>query len=162
MELTALPTAAGVLLVGCEADKTSWSTVAGCAGAVHAVGGAATLPPSADLAFRQHVKPVVGKLNAKRKGAGRALRRARHARGQRAAAQRLAAAHAAAAKALEPFVPATGPARAAVGRLSASAAAYTDLARAAGRRDRRRYARARRATRRADAGLRTALAAATK
>jgi hypothetical protein len=160
LEVTALPTMAGVLLVGCEAGKTAWSTVVGCGRAVRAVGGAAALAPGADLAFRQHLAAVVTKLNAARAGAGRALKRARHARGQRAAATRLAAAHATAAARLSPLAPATGPARKAVVRLTASAQAYRALAQAAASGSRRRYGKARKATRRADHALTAALAGA--
>jgi hypothetical protein len=162
LELTTLPTTAGMLLVGCEASKTSWTTVVGCSGSVRAVGGASVLPPASDLAFRERVKPVVTKLNARRTGAGRALRRAGRARGQQAAAKRLAAAHAAAAAALAPLAPASGPAHRAVAQLTVSARAYRALAAAAGQRAPRRYRRARTATRRADRALRAALAAATR
>jgi hypothetical protein len=160
LEVTALPTTAGVLLVGCEASPTSWSTVVGCGKGIRAVGGAPVLAPSSSLAFRERLKPVVAKLNARRTGAGHALRRARHARGQQAAARRLAGAHRAAADALSPLAPAQGAERTAVRQLAASFGAYTALAKAAGRRDRRRYGRARAATRRADKALRAALAAA--
>ena len=114
----------------------------GCASGIHAVGGPGSLPPSATLAFREHFEPVVAKLNARRAAAGRALRRAGHARGQRAAAQRIAAAHRSAAAALAPLAPGRGAERAAVQRLNATAGAYHALARAAGRRDRRGYGRA--------------------
>jgi hypothetical protein len=160
LEVTTLPTTAGVLLVGCEASATSWSTVVGCGKGIRGVGGAAVLAPSSTLAFRERLKPVVAKLNARRASAGRALRRARHAHSQQAAARRLAVTHRAAAGALSPLAPAQGAARTAVRRLAASAGAYGALATAAGRRDRRRYGRARAAARRADKALRAALAVA--
>jgi hypothetical protein len=162
LEVTALPTATGVLLVGCEASRTAWSTVAKCAGDVHGVGVGATLPPSSTLAFRERFKPVIAKLDAGRVAAAGALRRAGHARGQRLAARQLAAAHAAAAATLSPLAPATGPQRQAVKQLKSSAAAYGALARAAGQRNRRAYGRARAAALRSDKALTAALAGAAR
>jgi hypothetical protein len=161
LELTALPTSAGVLIVGCEAAKSWWSTVASCARAVRAVGGGTPLEPSADLAFRQALGTTMGKLNAARAGAGRALRRAGRARGQQAAARRLADAHRAAAKALAGLAPASGPSRRLVQSLSVSASVYHALARAAASKSRARYRPVRAKARKADAALRAALARAT-
>lgn len=156
LELTVQPTAAGVLLVGCEAEPSWWSTVAGCARSVRDVGGAATFAPAADIPFRQALADVVVALNAARGGAGKALGRARTAGGQRLAALRLAAAHRAAAAKLQPLA-AGGPGRRLVARLGATAGAYQRLAGAAGHGSRPRYRAARADVGRAEAKLRTAL-----
>jgi hypothetical protein len=161
LELTVLPSTAGMVLVGCEAANAWWNTVAGCTRSVRALGGATALAPAADVAFRARVGNVVRVLNRKRLWAGRALRRARKPAGQRAAALRLARANRAAATALAPVVPKRGHAADVVRRLGASAAAYHALGYAAGRRWRSRYAAARKRAHRADATLRQALRRAT-
>jgi hypothetical protein len=157
LELTVLPTGAGVLLVGCEAAKAWWSTVAGCARSVRAVAGATLSPPAQNIAFRRRLPGVMTKLNAVRAGAARALHKARRPHGQAAAATRLAKAHTGAAKHLRPLAPAGGAAQRVVARLGASAAAYRALAAAANRHDRRRYKTARKRATRADRALRAAL-----
>jgi hypothetical protein len=161
LELTVLPTTGGVVLVGCEAATSWWSTVAGCSRSVRAIGGATALKPAANLPFRAHVGKVVRVLNRKRLWAERALLRARTPGGQRAAALRLARAHRAAAAALAPLVPKRGRAADVVRRLGTSAAAYHALGYAAGRHWRARYAAARKRAHRADAALRQALRRAT-
>jgi hypothetical protein len=157
LELTVQPTAAGVLLVGCEADQSWWSTVAGCARSIRDVSGAATFAPAADISLRQALKRVVVSLNAARAGAGKALQRARTPRGQQLAAQRLAKAHAAAAARLSPLAGPAGSGRTLVARLGAAAAAYRGLATAAGRRSRPAYRSARASVGRAEGALRIAL-----
>jgi hypothetical protein len=162
LEVTAAPTLEGVLLAGCEAGPASWSTVVGCGNGIHGVTGPAPLVPSAGLAFHARLKPVVARLDAARAAAGGALRRAGRASGQQAAAQKLADAHRSAARALSPLAPAKGAERAAVQRLGAAAFAYRTLAKAAGRRDRRAYGRARAAVGRTNRALRQALATAAR
>jgi hypothetical protein len=161
LELAVLPTAAGMMLVGCEAEKTWWSTVAGCTPSVRAVGGAATVTPGADIAFRARLRAVVPDLNHARARAGKRLNRARTPGAQRVAALKLAAAHRTAASALQPVAPSSGPARKVLGRLGATATAYRALAVAAGKHSRARYGKARKRVRQAEAALRTALSRAT-
>jgi hypothetical protein len=99
------------------------------------------------------------RLNATRSRARAELRRSPTAEGQAAAARTLATAHARAARALR-SLGLTGLGRpggaAAVDALERAAAADSTIAAAAGRGDRGRYARARRAALRADADLRAA------
>jgi hypothetical protein len=90
LELSVLPTSAGMMLIGCEARKSWWSTVTGCTRSVRAVGGASTVLPSGALPFRARVGRVLSELNRKRLWAGRALLHARTPGGQRAAALRIA------------------------------------------------------------------------
>jgi hypothetical protein len=161
LELAVLPTAAGMMLVGCEAEKTWWSTVSGCTRSIRAVGGAPAVTPGADLAFRARVRAVVPDLNHARARAGKRLNRARTPGAQQAAALKLAAAHRAAAVALQPVTPSSGPARNVLGRLGATATAYRALAGAAGKHSRARYGKARKRVRKAEAALRTALHRAT-
>jgi hypothetical protein len=161
LELTVLPTSAGMVLFGCEASKAWWSTVTGCARSVRAVGGASTVLPSAALPFQHRIGKVVTVLNRKRRYAGRALLHAHTPAGQSAAALRIAAAHRAAAAALAPLAPKSGAPAALLRRLRASAAAYGALGHAAARHDRPRYAAARHRAHRADAALRKALHRAT-
>jgi hypothetical protein len=159
--LTVLPTAAGVVLVGCEGTPGSWGAVSGCEQGVGVMSGAAVLAPAADLAFRQRIPAVLAKLNAARAGAGRALAAARRARGQARAAAQLAQAHATAAAKLRPLVVAGTPAGRVVRRLNEAAGAYRNVAGAANRRAPRRYAAARGRATKAGAALRTALRQAT-
>lgn len=161
LELAVLPTAAGVMLVGCEAELTWWSTVSGCTRAIRAVGGATAITPASDLPFRARVRAVVPALNHARTRGAKGLARARTPGRQRAAALKLATAHRAAASRLAPVTPAAGPGRQVLGRLRATAAAYTALARAAGKHSRVRYGKARMGVRRTEAALRIALRRST-
>jgi hypothetical protein len=161
LELAVLPTAAGMLLVGCEAQKTWRSTVSGCTRSIRAVGGATAIAPAPDLAFRNRVRRVVPALNTARVRGSKRLAHARIPGAQRAAALKLARAHRAAAAALRPVTPSSGAARKVVQRLMATAGAYQALATAAGRHARPRYAAARKRVRRAEAALRVVLRRAT-
>jgi hypothetical protein len=161
LELAVLPTAAGVMLVGCEAEKTWWSTVSGCTRAIRAVGGATTITPGPDLAFRDRVRQVVPSLNTVRARAGKRLAKARTPGGQRVAALKLARAHVAAAAALKPVTPVTGAAPKVIARLGATAGAYKALAAAAGKHNRARYGKARKRVKQAEVALRAALGRAT-
>jgi hypothetical protein len=161
LELAVLPTDAGVLLVGCEAQLTWWSTVAGCTRAIRAVGGAAAIMPGPDLAFRERVRTVVPALNQARSRGAKRLARARTPGGQRREALKLATAHATAAAALAPVTPAGGPARKVLGGLRATAGAYAALGAAAGEHARARYVEARKRVRHNEAALRTALRRST-
>jgi hypothetical protein len=165
LELTAQPTSAGVLLVGCEAGEAWWASLADCARGVASIDGPRSLPPSTDLAYRLHARGPLARLNALRAREGRKLHRARRARAQARSARRLAAAHARAAAALRPYSPREGAPHRVIGALRRSRAAYAAIAhaaqRVAGGRSRRgarrRYAVARRHARRADAALAHAL-----
>jgi hypothetical protein len=162
LELTIQPTAAGVLLVGCEAELAVWSTVSGCMRRIRIVSGAATAAPAADLVFRRRLGPVIDRLNARRAAGGKALAAARTAAGQRRGARALAQAHTQAARALAASAGPTGAPHAVVARLRDAAAAYGALAEAARRRSRARYAHARGSAAAAEKALRVALARATR
>lgn len=149
VEVTVVPTTAGVLALACSAPAASWSASLDCANGVHAVAGGAALAPAGDLGFRLAAGPVLRALDAERVS-GRARLSARRP----AAATTLAADHRAAAAALDPFATAGVPA-AAVSALRDAARGYEALAAAA--RDRSRFLAARARVSRSDAALAAAL-----
>jgi hypothetical protein len=152
LDLIVQPTAAGMLLVGCQAPASWWPLGDGCAQHVGAVRGSAFIVPSAQLAFEQALGARLGRLAHARAAGGRQLRGARSLRAVARSARMLANAHAAAARPLRPVV-ASARARRLVDGLFAVAAGYRSLARAAARDARGRYARSRRALLRADRTL---------
>jgi hypothetical protein len=160
MEVSVVPTSAGVLAVACIAPSFAWSAAVGCAQGVAAVrlAGATFFSPSPDLSFRLRLPGVIAALDRARV-AGRDALRAAHTRpGQARAALALARAHAAAESAVAPLAGESGAAL--LTALHATVSAYGRLAAAASHGWPARYRLARRAVVRADARLADALRAA--
>ena len=136
-----------------------WTGAAGCADelATASLSGASPLVPSATLAFRRHLVPVLDHLGARRAELRGRLRAARTHRGQARLAKRLARANGRAAAALAPKTASRGT-RNVVRILRGAEGAYGRLALAARRGWPVRYKRARAAVRRHDRALARAVA----
>jgi hypothetical protein len=117
------------------------------------------LVPSASLAFRRELAPVLERLNARRAGLRADLRRAATRRGQARFATRLARVHGRAMSALTPAAAATGAPRRIVRELRRTARSYGRLAVAARKGWPGRYRQARVAIKRADRKLAAAIGA---
>jgi hypothetical protein len=125
MELTVLPTTAGVLAVAC----TSRSAVAApseCDNDVERlfVSGAHVLRPTPETAFRLAMSPVLTRLQEDRAAVEPKLIAARDGGAQAQALHAFGEAYAAAARRLDPFVPRPGPAASLVASLGSAARAY--------------------------------------
>ena len=157
MDVSVVPTSAGVLAVACVAPSFAWSAAFGCADEVRALRlpGASFFAPARNLSFRLHLPAVAAALDRARVAGRQALRAARTRPGQARAARRLARAHTGAAAAVRPLAGPDGAAL--VSALAASASAYSRLATAAERGWPVRYRLARRAVMRADARVAAAL-----
>lgn len=155
IEVTVLPTTAGVLSVGCLASHASWNAARGCAGGIERLdlAGARVLAPSEDLAFRQRLGAMIDGLDQRRVDLRRTLRRSRTAPRQAAAANRLSRVHRGVAATLAPLAPETGAPVKLNAALRDTARAYRRLAIGARRGSAVRYARARRGIRAAEARL---------
>jgi hypothetical protein len=154
-QVTVAPTTAGSLAVACIAPMTAWSGVERCAEdlASASLRGATPLVPSATLAFRLLLPPVIGRLGDRRAALRSRLRGATTRRGQARLAGRLGRAHGRAAAALAPSAPAAGAPRRVVRLLRANARSYGRFSVAARRVRPVRYRRARAAIRRTDRAL---------
>jgi hypothetical protein len=157
MDLTVLPTSAGVLAVACVAPRFAWSAAVGCAAAIKRVNvsGAAIFTPAANLSFRLRLPAVVAALDRARVSDREALRDARTRPGQARIAARLARAHRAAVAAVRPLAADQGAPL--LLALQATGTAYDRLARAAAHGWPSRYRASRLAVSRADARLTRAL-----
>jgi hypothetical protein len=125
MDLTVLPTTAGVLAVAC----TSRSVVAApseCDQDVEQifVSAARVLRPTADTAFRFAMSPVLARLQDHRAALEPKLNAARDAGAQALALQAFGKAYATAARGLDRFAPRVGRAPALVASLHKAARAY--------------------------------------
>jgi len=158
-QLTVAPTTAGAVTALCIAPAASWSGAAGCADELAAASlrGASPLVPSATLAFRRQLVPVLDRLGARRADLRGRLRTARTPRGQARLARRMARANGRAATALAPRTASPGT-RNVVRILRGTEGAYGRLALAARRGWPVRYKRARAAVRRHDGALARAVA----
>jgi hypothetical protein len=161
MDVTVLPTTAGVIAVACV-SPTAWSAAGGeCAAPVQGVGlrGAGTLVPSRDLALRLRLPRVLDALDAVRVRAREELRRAATPPAQARWARKLARADRAAAASLRTVA---GTAGADLLRsLSGAARAYSQLALAAMIGSPDAFSAARSAIDRAEAGLTASVASRT-
>ena len=144
-QVTVAATTAGSLAVVCLAPEAIWSGAARCAEGLTAASltGATPLVPSATLAFRRHLTPVLSHLGTRRAELRGRLHAAETRRGQARFAERLARANARAATALAPRA-ASAETRQVVHVLRGARSAYGRLAVAARRGwpARYRYARA--------------------
>jgi hypothetical protein len=125
MELTVLPTTAGVLAVAC----TSRSAVAASSDCDQDVEqlfvlGAHVLRPTPETAFRLAMSPVLTRLQDDRAAVEPKLIAARDAGAQAQALQAFGEAYSAAARELDPLAPRSGPAATLVASLRGAASAY--------------------------------------
>jgi hypothetical protein len=145
MDITVLPTTAGVMSVACAAPRLAFAGAVSCASDLRIVlDGARALRPTIDLAFRLRLPEVAPRLDSERVTQRMALSRARTPAAQARAARRLAAAHARAAGSLAPLARG-GAATELVALLRESSREYDALARSVAARDRGAYERASRA-----------------
>jgi hypothetical protein len=158
-QVTVAPTTAGSIAVVCMAPAGAWSGAAGCGEGLTSANlhGATPLVPSATLAFRRLLAPVIERLGARRAELRARLRSAPTRRGQARFAARLDGAHGRAAAALAPRA-ASGATHAVVVTLTRIARWYRRLSAAAANGWPVRYRRARAAVRRHDRALARTLA----
>jgi len=150
MEITVLPTTAGVLAIACVAPTLAFSAAAGCASALDlTLQRARALRPTDDLGFRVRLGAIAGRLDRERVERRAALSRVRTRRAQGRAAHRLAVGHERAARSLAPFVAGDTTAEV-VASLRDASRGYDDLERSAAADDRAAFSRASRAIDAAD------------
>jgi hypothetical protein len=147
------PTSDGSLVVSCAGPAPGALAACERAAGSARLADARPVSPTALAAYARHASRVLDRLSSQRVRDRRLLRRARRRSGQARAARRLAADHRTAARGLQRGAPAAvgSEVRSLDRSLRSTAAAYTALARAAGRGDRRRYRAAARAVRRSEA-----------
>ena len=168
VDVTVLPTTAGVLAVGCArpVDFRGGSLAPDCASSVKSISvrGAVTLKPSRSVALASELPAVVARLDDARADGRAALSRARTPEAQAAAAHRLARHHLAAAEELR--IAFGNAAKALIGRLEDGGHAYDALGTAASDGATARFRAARREIRVAETRLGgaidSALAAGTR
>jgi hypothetical protein len=160
MDITVLPTSAGVLAVACVAARAAFEVVAGCERDVQRVSvpGARMLAPSPGVAFSLRVGPALERLNHLRGLGGRALRAARSQGAQARALRAVAIAYTGAADGLAPLAPGNGAPAGLVAALRDAARAYQVTGAAAAAGAYRDYTAGRTAVRAAEAGVSAALA----
>jgi hypothetical protein len=131
LDVTVLPSSAGVLGVACTSALWLADATADCASSIGSVsiGGAAVFVPSPDLALRLRLPRVLAALDGTRVRSRAALGRAGSRGGQARLARRLARAHLAAAASLRPAAGRTGAPL--IEELSNISGAYSELERAA-------------------------------
>ncbi len=160
----ALPTTAGTVVASCVAPTVNATVFAStCERAVSSLRlrSAEALGLTANPAFAHALGRIIVTLGAARSADGGRLQAARHPADQAAAARRLALAHDTAADAaarLDPGPIGADANTAIVAALRRLGSAYTSLASAAQREDKRRYAAAGLAITQADAALQAAFA----
>ena len=132
VEVTVLPTSAGVLAVGCLAPSFAAAAASGCADGIGRLrlDGARVLPLDAGAALRVVLPSKIARLRAHRARHRRALARARTGLEQADASRALASVFGGTADALSPFAPAQRQQRL-IAALRSTAAAYRRLATAA-------------------------------
>ncbi|MBE2318754.1 hypothetical protein DVA67_022450 [Solirubrobacter sp. CPCC 204708] len=160
LDAAVVPTSQGVVTVACAVPGNAGDLPVGCLNGVRglAVADASTLPPSASAAFQIQLPAALIELDTARVDDRTAIRRAKTPGGQARAAARLRQAHLKAAARLERSATDAEGGPALISALRASADAYRALERAANRRDRRAWTRARATARRAESALARALA----
>jgi hypothetical protein len=142
-DVYAIPTAAGVLTIGCVAPIDDPLPVGSCPGDVLSVVAHARPAPDPRAALKQRLPAAIAALNTVRRHARAALRSAPTSRRQAVPARRLERAYGKAAARLAPVAPRTGAGSTLPAALRRTAGAYRALGAAATRHDRRGWARAR-------------------
>jgi hypothetical protein len=162
MEITVLPTTAGLVAIACiEPPGLAFAAAGGCASELGlTLQRGKALRPTDDLGFRLRLGGVVADLDRERVADRASLRRSRTPRAQASAARQLAAAHARAAGALAPFARSDATAKV-VASLRAASGGYKALSRSATAYDRAAFAQARRAIDESDRRLTLTLGAFT-
>jgi len=162
LDAAVLPTSQGVITVACAVPSNAGEPPVDCLNGVRGISvtDATTLRPSASAAFQTGLPRAMIELDTARVGDRTAIRRAKTPAGQARAAARLRTAHRKAAERLAPVAADARGGATLVRALSTTADAYAALERAAKRRDKRQWTRARARARRAEGALATALARA--
>lgn len=126
MDITVVPTSAGVLAVACAASRPVFVAVAGCEQDVQGISlrGARVLAPAPDLAFTLRAGAAFERLRRLRDLGYRALRAARTPVAQAQALQEVGTAYADAAGGLSPLASGDGAATGLVAAMRGAAAAY--------------------------------------
>jgi hypothetical protein len=153
MDITVVPTGAGVLAVACVGSRPIYTAVARCDQEVQSitVPGAGVLAPAPELAFRLLGGAAFERLRRERDLGYRALRAARTRGAQARALQAVATAYAGAAGRLAPVVPGNAAAAGLVAAMRGAARAYRVAGAAAAAGASRRYGAGRAAVRTAEA-----------
>jgi hypothetical protein len=159
MDITVLPTTAGVLAVACTATKADFQSASGCASDIRALElrGAQPRRPTADLPLRSRLPAAIAELDRRRVPLRETLQAATTRADQARTAERLAGAYGAAASSLAPYVP-PGADATVVAALQRVQRAYERLGRAAAEGRRAGYARGRSEVASAERELRRQLA----
>ncbi|HEX6025965.1 MAG TPA: hypothetical protein VFZ00_28495, partial [Solirubrobacter sp.] len=155
LDVYAIPTTRGVLTLVCRARSGAPEAPTWCLNGLDSitVSGAQPLKPAPDTAYRLRAPAVLKELDGVRVSQRKALRRAKGPVGQERAAMRLYRAHVAAANKLAPLAPDKSAPERLVASLRETARAYRALGRAADRRSKRAWARARSQVARAEKTL---------
>ncbi|MDA0182767.1 hypothetical protein OJ997_20815 [Solirubrobacter phytolaccae] len=161
LDAAVLPTTRGVVTVACAVQGSGSDIPVACLDGVRGVSvdGAESLPPSRAIAFQVRLPEATRELDTTRVADRTAIRRAKTPAGQSRAAGRLRTAHLEAAAQLSPLAADAPGGEALVKALRTNASAYGDLQRAAERKSRRAWTRARTRVRRTEAALTRALEA---
>jgi hypothetical protein len=150
MEVTVLPTTAGVVAIACIAPTLALSAAADCASELELTfRRARAIRPAPDLGFRFRIGTIARRLDRERVEQRATLARVRTPRAQARAAHRLAVQHAGAARALAPFARSDTTVRV-VASLREASRGYEQLSRSATADDRAAFALASRAIDEAD------------
>jgi hypothetical protein len=162
MDVSVVPSSAGVLAVACVGSRVVFVAVAGCEQDIRRISmrGAHMFAPSPELAFRLQVGAALDRLKQLRARGDTALRAAGSRRDQSRALRAVEAAYADTADGLAPFAPFAPPQGAPATLVTAmrdAARAYRATRHAAGWGSPRRYTAGRRAVRAAEARVATAL-----
>jgi hypothetical protein len=158
MDITVVPTTAGVLTVACAASPSVWAAASGCASDVQqiALDGAESVPP-AQMSSQVHLLAGLAELEGARTAAQKALQDAKTPKAQARAAARVGDAYGAAVRAITPYADG-GVAATILSLLGQTDEAYDRLAQAAAAGQKQRYDAARAAIRKSEAALADALA----
>jgi hypothetical protein len=160
MELTVVPTTAGVLAVACT-SRSAEAAPSECDQDVAQlfVSGARILPPTRETGFRLAMSPVLAQLQDDRAAVEPKLTAASDGAAQAQALQAFGEAYAAAARRLDPFAPGAGRAATLVESLDRAARAYRAAGTAASTGAFGDYFEARAAVKTAESNVATALGA---
>jgi hypothetical protein len=159
MDVTLVPTSAGVLALACLRPPSLSAVVEDCADGVERVvlDDARPIAPGPDVAMLQRLPRALADLDTTRVRARRALQQASYPRGQARSAAALSAVHKRTARQLEPFASLGGDSAPLVVALEQLGAAYDKLRLAAAARRPPQYAAAAGIVRAREARLASAL-----
>ena len=159
IDITVLPTSAGVLVVACVASRSIWAAASGCGSDVQGIAlESGRVLPAVELVFRLQLRLALTRLDRARSAGDVALRAALTPNAQAAASRRLAGAYRAAAQAVAPSAARVEAAGTIVALLRRTRAVYGRISQAAAAGSTRRYNAARAELRKVERRLSQALA----